>query len=417
MNFYDFQIRAWLVDEGHAQVLVHSSPVGSMRRPLTVNVSPAMLSTFRDLVDEVWRGPSGATNKVIEAGTQMANILLPPPVNKLLNSSLDRIEPENGLRIRLCLDEELIDLPWEYLYRHDEGEEERLEGFIALNSRISIVREPPSTTLTAPVSDEPLRLVFAGAPNIQADGSDLWGVEDEYHRLVTELQPIIESGFLSVDPFRTAGGISIERALTQPAAFFHYSGHTDEEGGTFYLAKAVNNIETTEKMPNEMLASLLRRARTRLAVFSACNGGQWGFVKPLLRSGLPALIGSKGTVSSGAATWFCQILYRAIALGLSLDEAVTWARHYVLKAGRDLPWENVEWGSFMVYMPVAEAVLIPRSEDPDVREQQQVVRDEREQFVMNVTNNIITQNIGTVKSGGRVAGIVSSSGDSEDDGI
>lgn len=404
------------MNEDRAQVLVHSSPVGGMRKPLTVNVDLAKLSVFRYLVDEVWDGPAGATNKVIEVGTHLASILLLPQVNKLLNSSLDRIEPEDGLRVRLCLDEELIDLPWEYLYRRDESEEERLDGFIALNSRISLVREPPSPLCKALVSDEPQRLVFAGAPNIQADGSDGWGIGDEYRRLLLELRPVIESGFLSFDPFRNAAGVNIESALTEPAAFFHYSGHTDEDGGEFYLAKAVNGVATTERLSSEMLGTLLRRARTKLAVFSACNGGQWGFVKPLLRSGLPALIGSQGTVSSGAAIWFCQILYRAIALGLSLDEAVTWARLHVLKAGRDLPKENVEWGSFMVYMPVAEAVLIPKPKNPALRKQQQVARDERAQTITHVTN-IITQNIQNVQSGAHVAGIMNRTGSPEDTGL
>ena len=121
-------------------------------------------------------------------------------------------------------------------------------------------------------------------------------------------------------------------------------------------------------------------------------------------------------MSSGAATWFYQILYRAIALGLSLDEAVTWARLHVLKAGRDLPRENVEWGSFMVYMPVAEAVLIPKPKNPALREQQQVARDERAQTVTNVTN-IITQNIQNVQSGAHVAGIVNRTGSPEDTGL
>lgn len=416
MNFYDFQIRAWLVNEDRVQVLVHSSPVGGMRRPLTVNVNPEKLRGFRHLVNEVWDGRVGATKKVIEVGTQLASILLPAQVNRLLNSSLDRIEPEDGLRVRLCLDEELIDLPWEYVYRRDEGEEERLDGFIALNSRISLVREPPSTLYKAPASDEPLRLVFAGTPNIQTDGSDGWGVGDEYRRLRLELQAVIDNGFLSIDPFRTSAGRNIESALTEPAAIFHYAGHTDEDGGDFFLAKAVNGVATTEALSSEILGTMLRRARTRLAVFSACNSGQWGFVKPLLRAGLPAIIGSQGNVSSGAATWFCQTLYRAIALGLSLDEAVTWARLHVLKAGRGLPKENVEWGSFMVYMPVAEAVLIPKPKNPDLRKQQQVARDERAQTITNVTN-IITQNIRNVQSGAHVTGSMNRTGSPEDTGL
>ena len=43
MDFHDFQIRAWQSDASHAQVLVHSSPVGDMREPVTVRLESSAL--------------------------------------------------------------------------------------------------------------------------------------------------------------------------------------------------------------------------------------------------------------------------------------------------------------------------------------------------------------------------------------
>jgi len=51
-------------------------------------------------------------------------------------------------------------------------------------------------------------------------------------------------------------------------------------------------------MFSEELGFLLRRGQTRLGVFSACNSGRWEFVEPLLRSGLRALVGTHGLVTT-----------------------------------------------------------------------------------------------------------------------
>jgi hypothetical protein len=413
MNFYDFQIRAWRVDEEHAQVLVHSSPAGDMRKPLTVTLAPDRLNGLRRLVDDCWEWPPGTTQKIIKAGNELAEILLLVPVHTLLIKSLERVPPEDGLRVRLCLDKDLIDLPWEFLYRSDGTDEDGLAGFVVLNPRISLVREAPILIYKPSLSDEPQRLVFAGTPHI-VDGEDAWGTEEEYRRLSLSLNQVVEKGFLEIDPYITSDGDNIERALVKQTAFFHYSGHTDEENGQSYLTRKLKGTVATEKLSSEKLGDLLRRAQTKLAVFSACNSGQWGFVKPLLKAGLPALVGAQGVVSSGAASWFSQNLYKSLALGLSLDEAVTWARFHVLEVGKTLANENCEWASLMVYTQSTQAVLIPKAKDEGLREQQEEARAEREQTIVNVTNYIINgnvgtlidQDVGTVQSGGSVAGVV-----------
>lgn len=49
-----------------------------------------------------------------------------------------------GLRIRLCLDDDLIDLPWEFLYRPDGDAPAAQSGFLLTDGSISLTREPPS---------------------------------------------------------------------------------------------------------------------------------------------------------------------------------------------------------------------------------------------------------------------------------
>ena len=50
-------------------------------------------------------------------------------------------------------------------------------------------------------------------------------------------------------------------------------------------------------------------------------------MRPLMAQGLPATIGVQGSELDDAALAFSSALYSALAVGLSLDEAVTRAAH------------------------------------------------------------------------------------------
>jgi len=124
------------------------------------------------------------------------------------------------------------------------------------------------------------------------------------------------------------------------------------------------------------------RAGTRLAVFNACNSGFWAFVRPFLRAGIPTVIGVQGSVSNLAALNFAVRLYKSIAVGLSLDEALTYARLYVVKPGRS--YYECDWGRFMAYIPPDTAVLFPRTTRKAIQQRQHQVRVERESAVHDV---------------------------------
>jgi len=137
------------------------------------------------------------------------------------------------------------------------------------------------------------------------------------------------------------------------------------------------------------LANLLQRAGTRLAVFSACNSGRWEFVEPLLRAGLPALVGTQGELTVQGAQIFCETLYARLAVGLSLDEALAAARFQLLKEGGFYGRPSVEWGSFMAYMPATDAVLLPRpAEQPEVAASQEVARRSSQEAIAEVSGRI-----------------------------
>jgi hypothetical protein len=428
-DFADFQLRAWLHDEKRVLVMVHNSPAGDMRRPVGVPINLDQLRSIRKTVDRIqWRGqslvddyesgvPSTGRRWMVELGRELANVLLPRPVFALLLRSLERVASD-GLRIRLCLDESLVDLPWEFIYRPDLPDQDTLDGFLALDSRISLVREPPLATPQAQPPGEKQHMVFAGAP-FGVGERDLWGVEDEYQELSDALVGVRD--LLSLE-YVDAAGEHINTALMKSVSMFHYSGHTDLDDDRGFLVQEIRtspgesadyrvwehpsyaDIYGVERLYvdllySEALAGLLRRAGVRLAVFSACNSGRWPFVRPLLQAGLPALIGVQGQVSPQGAIAFCHKLYSSLAIGLSLDEAVTWARLHLLEPGVSPFKETYEWGSFMVYMPSAQAVLFPQPEERELWQRQEYARRERQRTIINVY-----QTIGSVV-GGNVVGV------------
>jgi hypothetical protein len=380
MRFLDFAVRAWR--EGpYLQVIAHSTPAGSMRQPAATRIGVFDARDFRLPVDAPLR--DGAA-----LGKRLAKLLMPDEVWRLFGESLQRIgpQPELGLRLRLCLDEDLIDLPWELLYRRDVEASAARSGFLLTDSRISLVREPPAIALGAPPSDRTRSGLFLGT--FFDDGSDVWGVQTEYESLSKAMRPL--RSLLSFDFAHTDDAAAVERAVASGCDVFHYAGHIDVDGdhvalvqladsAAFEGANAGVRMEKIRK-PAEFasaaaLAPRLVRGGTRLAVFNACNSGFWPFARHFVRAGLPALVGVQGLVSNIAALNFAEKLYKSLAVGLTLDEALTYARLYVM--GPEHSYYECDWARFMAYMPTEGAPLFPRPERETMRKRQASMRTER----------------------------------------
>jgi hypothetical protein len=109
------------------------------------------------------------------------------------------------------------------------------------------------------------------------------------------------------------------------------------------------------------------------------------------------------------ATAFCQRLYSALAIGLSLDEAVTLARLHLLEPGVLQDFLKWQWSAFMVYMQTPEAVLFPKPKQAAMRESQKAMRSERQKTIINIGKLIyqdIDQQIGRVEGGQGTGGSI-----------
>jgi hypothetical protein len=392
VRYREFHIRAWQDGPGYARVLVHRSPVGDMREPYRVPFDDALLRTLPTLFDGpfpgLWFADRDRTfGRVAAFGRALAAVLLPPPVLALLVGSLGALREDTGLRVRLCLDPNLIDLPWEFLYRPDVDGEPHTRGFLALDPRVSLVREASRIDDPIPEPDTAERLLYAGTYWSTAAGRvDKWSVKSEYDGVVRALARLQDS----LIPTFIRSDEDLAAALAEPAAVFHYTGHTYSEQVTGYLERihvepgspAVRPADA--RMSSERLATLLRLARTRLAVFSACNSGRWSFVEPLLRNDLRALIGVQEVVSNVGAAAFSDALYSTLASGLSLDEAVSWGRARVAEVDAIPGTHCYEWGAFMAYVTCTDAVLLPRGDR--VRDRQGEVRRARDETTRRLSD-------------------------------
>jgi hypothetical protein len=403
MEFHDFQIRAWTVDKKHAAVLVHSSPAGAMQRPETVVLDWEKLHVFM----KIFHSYSGQVQEetiptiLTAGGRELAGMIFPDSVLGLLIRSMERLDPEDGLRIRLCLDAALSDLPWEYVILPEVAGLRSPGDFLLLDARVSLVREPPVPGRKRPTLRKKQRLLFFGARLCAASGEDLWKTAEERDSLFKALEPA--GGHLETRSV-LSNESDCQTALMQsdlPIDIFHYSGHTDIGNNEGYLvASDVDSVnQSADRLYANALGPLLRRSGTTIAVFSACNSGSWVFVEPLLQAGVPVVVGAHGLVYVPVAIAFCQRLYSALAIGLSLDEAVTWARLHLLEPNvlpESIKWQ---WGAFMVYMQTPEAILFPKPGKPQILDQQNAARKARQVTIINVT-----QNIGSIH-GGKVIGI------------
>lgn len=403
-RFVDFAVRAWR--EGpYVQVMAHSTPAGAMRQPVAVKLGAFQPDDYRIAID-------APLERGADVGRALARVLFPAEVWRLLGESLAAIAAyrELGLRIRLCLDDDLIDLPWEFLYRPDVDAPAARSGFLLCDGRVSLTREPPSIVGAHAATDRPQRGLFVGA--MFDDGSDRWSVALEHQSLGTTMKGV--HGLLSFDFARADDTVSVDRALAEGCDVFHYAGHVEIGGsrgaliqlvdtarfsgqmaGVEYAATAGGAYVSPDRLPRveslqaaapwaqaDVLATRLVRAGTRLAVFNACNSGLWPFVRPLMRAGVPAVVGVQGLISNIAALNFAELFYKSLAVGLSLDEALTYARLYLMEPGRS--YYECDWGRFMAYMPVESAVLFPRPEGQRIRKTQAAIRAGRRQTIDNV---------------------------------
>jgi len=355
------------------RVRVSSSPGGEQRLADAeeVTLPPELRRRLRRLEKRQFRLP-----EMIALGEDLAELLFPPTVRPFLTHSLERIEDDEGLRIRLKLDTyALADLPWEYAYvlpPDTPPDQKSTEGFLALNRRLSLVRyevmgQAPGTL--DPVGTGPLRLVALLASPDDPEYAEL-ALDAERDNIREALKDVPGVG---VEFYPDATVDTLEDALTGEAHVFHFGGHGRFDGDlglTFGSVEGEGFIVLLDedrrgmRFPADRLARNLTGRGVRLAVLGACEAGRrdqmnaWtGVVPALTRASIPAVVGMQYTVRDRSAIAFNRRLYRALADGQPIDAAVTDGRLAIFNRSSD---DERDWGVPVLYLRADEGVLFPR---------------------------------------------------------
>ena len=272
---------------------------------------------------------------------------------------------EHHQSVRLCLYSELpslIALPWEYLYDPVRAR------WLALDADLSLVRALPLATA------EPLRvegvlrvLVMLASP------SDLASLdaEREWANLETA------TATAAIDLFRVEPTYeALQGALRQHTPHvFHFVGHgafpADPADAAAQGARHLRPAEGAAGRPEERvqgalafcrpdgtadlitadkLAILLAGCKTlRLVLLNACQGAVTGtrsafagVAQQLIRQGAAAVIAMQAPIYDDHALRFSQEFYRALADGLSVEQAVGEGRRRI----NEVAWT---WGIPTVY--------------------------------------------------------------------
>lgn len=357
MNYKDFNLFAHSQADGEMEVEVTESPVGRTRVPEVARFDPPALA---EPLEALERGHI-STEDLITLGEQLAAQLLPSAVREMFYASLERIGPERGLRLRLipCAPEIAV-LPWEYLYLNRAGGERELDGFLALDPRLSPVRdEPVPFTPQAAPARSPLKLLVGLASPIDREPLDLPREQDAIARALKSVPNITATYLehLTADALAQAG---------QHFDLFHFAGH-----GALTAAGSCLLLERQDRRADplnaERLALTLRALGVRVAVLSACESGArdrrrvWGGIAPaLMKLGVGAAVAHQYPITDETAIVFAERFYRALAAGLGPDEAVSAGRLAILNATRGA---SADWGTPVLYVREPDGRLFPELAD------------------------------------------------------
>jgi hypothetical protein len=273
-----------------------------------------------------------------------------------------------GIRLKIKIDpsdEEtgaLVDLPWELLC---DGE---TEDFFALSRQTSLVRYLDVPRSSQPILfTPPLRILAVGASPHGLQPLDL-AAEERYLQELDRSSSGVEVRFLG---HASAGGV---RAALAGDTYnvLHFMGH-----GTFNRASGEGMLvfEGEDGSPDlvsgRAFATKLRDLRSLgVVVLNACNtarAGQKGGGSPfrgvataLVQGGVPAVVAMQRPISDRAAIGFSTALYRHLARGESIDEALTEGRQAIHSAKPD----SFEWATPVLFLRIPEGNVFVAREAP-----------------------------------------------------
>ncbi|MFK7802507.1 MAG: CHAT domain-containing protein [Anaerolineae bacterium] len=415
MNYRDVEIEAFGLEKTRGEnrekfwtfkVRLSDSPSGSMSADEAVTVQFDHRPFRKKLAKLDSRALKGAD--LVAFGQELASYLIPEEkfnerssVRSLLTDNRKAAEAEEngGMRLRLKLGYELAKLPWEFLYLPPPGGSGGVDGFLALDGRVSIVRhESLDSAKHKPAPTGKIKILAAFA---SAEGAAELDLDQEQKNLEDAIDG---TKYLSADMLQDAEFSEMgEALLSKDIGIFHFAGHGDIQetmgaspGET--IATATLGFDDAW-IKAEQFAISLRDSGVRLAMIGACNSGRregknpWaGIATMLVKTGIPAVVANQFKILDKTAIAFSKLFYKALVAGMSIEEAVSAGR----KAAYNADPDGRDWGIQVMYLRSPHSQILfkgARSKKRRTEYQEEV----QQTIVQNITN--IDSGGGTVITG------------------
>jgi hypothetical protein len=359
-HYDDFELVIQSSGENYVIQLL-GSPAGEGKGDFVLPFTQVELSNFYSRIGQVRRTTRRVDAPDLEAakrfGDQLFRSVFAGELLGQLRTSIDHTrERGHGLRIRLRLKgvPELAELPWEFLYDHEQ------DHFLATSTTTPMVRylDLPQSVGALRVK-LPLRVlvIISGPRNLPT-----LDAEGEWERLKQTLGALESAGSIALErlPCATLDALR-RRARGEPFHILHFIGHGgfDETAGDGVL-HFENPQGLSDPIPGQLLGNVLRdHDFLRLAVLNACEGARQsnkdpfsGVAQSLCQQRMPAIVAMQFEISDVAAKTFAEEFYGAIAEGFPVDASVSEARK-ALFGGRF----GQEWATPVLYMRSPNGLL------------------------------------------------------------
>jgi CHAT domain len=258
-----------------------------------------------------------------------------------------------GLRVNLVTpDAALALIPWELLCpRHGDH--------LCLSEDTPLVRYVLVGKPRAPMQVEP-PLQILGI--LSAGGGAPLDLGLERARISEELDPLLQRGLAEVTWLEDPTSQDLLEALDSRAwHIVHFAGHGtfDKRSSQGVLSIASEGGGQGHLRATDLRVLLRDRHSIKMVFLNSCDGAM-GDARELFSStaalvadaGVPAVLAMQFPISDRSATKFARQVYRQIAAGDSLEEAVTEARKGIFVGG------SLEWATPVLFMRSTEGPFL-----------------------------------------------------------
>ena len=267
-----------------------------------------------------------------------------------IGDHLDALLASETLRVRLRIDDEIAELPWEFMLLGS--------NFLALHPAVRLTRDPGQVKVPEACGAEVRILVVRADPGTSTYPTML-GAERELASVRKALE-VDETKRVVLEVLDHATPNSLARRLAATTHdVVHIIAHGDvlPSGGVIVL-EGSRPGEDAPLYGNE-LAGWLKRSRTKLVVLSGCltSGSRASVGSDLIREGIPGVVGMQLAVGDASAHQFARAFYASLADGSSVEEAMFEGRIAIQGTGLD-------WGAPVLTTSLSE--FCPLAPQPPV---------------------------------------------------